>query len=78
MRLSRAFFAATLVVGASSPLAAQRDSTARPAPATVGPPGSPHRDGPGVSTEELGAVNSVLELADGRVLVNDGRAADCC
>ena len=72
MRLSRAFFAATLVVAASSPLAAQRDSTARPAPATVGPPVRRIATAQAVSTEELGAVNSVLELADGRVLVNDG------
>ena len=70
MQWSRALLAATLVVVASSPLVAQRDSTQRPAP--VGPPVRRIATAQALSTDELGAVNSVLELADGRVLVNDG------
>src|SRR6185503_16316560 len=70
MHWSRAFLAATLVVVGATTLAAQRDTTARPP--TVGPPVRRIATAQALSTEELGAVNSVLELADGRVLVNDG------
>jgi hypothetical protein len=42
------------------------------AAATAGPPVRRIATATAVSTEELGAINSVLELRDGRVLVNDG------
>jgi hypothetical protein len=73
-RWSRALLTATLVVGGSTTLAAQRDSTQRPAapPPPVGPPVRRIATAQALSTEDLGAVSSVLELADGHVLVNDG------
>ena len=70
MRWSRVLFAATLAVVGPTTLAAQRDTTARPAP--VGPAVRRIATAQALSTEDLGAVTSVLELADGRVLVNDG------
>jgi len=59
---------ATLLVSAT--LSAQRDSTQRPAPS--GPAVRRIATAQALSTEELGGITSVLELADGRVLVNDG------
>lgn len=51
---------------------AQADTIRRAAPATAGPPVRRIATATALSTEELGAINSVLELRDGRVLVNDG------
>ena len=61
--------AAAVVIGAGA-LVAQGEPTPRPAPA--GPPVRRIATAQALSTEELGGINSVLELADGRVLVNDG------
>jgi hypothetical protein len=72
MQWCRALIATLLAVGGSTTLAAQRDSTQRPATTPAGPPVRRIATAQAVSTEELGAVNSVLELSDGRVLVNDG------
>lgn len=69
-RVARALLlvaAATIWAGS---LAAQDESAQRPAPA--GPPVRRIATAQALSTEELGGINSVLELADGRVLVNDG------
>jgi hypothetical protein len=73
MRFSRALVAAVLT-GASIPaaLAAQGGAETAPRAATGGPPIRRIATAQALSTEELGAVNSVLELPDGRVLVNDG------
>jgi hypothetical protein len=49
--------------------AAQADTTR---PASAGPPVRRISTATAVSTEELGSITSVLELRDGRVLVNDG------
>jgi hypothetical protein len=62
--------AAFLGMSHASTIVAQRDSTAR-GPA-LGPTVRRIATAQALSTDELGAVNSVLELADGRVLVNDG------
>jgi hypothetical protein len=55
-------------------LSAQADSSRRPAAPTptVGPPVRRISTAAAVSTEDIGGINSVLELKDGRVLVNDG------
>jgi len=51
---------------------AQADTTRPGAQAPAGPPVRRISTATAVSTEEIGAINSVLELRDGRVLVNDG------
>lgn len=61
---------AALALAAGARLAAAQEAAPRPGPA--GPPVRRIATAQALSTEELGAVNSVLELADGRVLVNDG------
>jgi len=63
---------ATLILPAV--LSAQADSSRRPATSapTVGPPVRRISTAAAVSTEDIGGINSVLELKDGRVLVNDG------
>ena len=43
-----------------------------PAPPLVGPPIQRIESASAISTEQLGAVTSVRELRDGRILVNDG------
>ena len=69
-RHSRRLVAAVITMLASTTLSAQRDSAQRPAPA--GPTVRRIATAQALSTEELGGITSVLELADGRVLVNDG------
>ena len=58
-----------VVAAAPSIASAQADSTAGP---MVGPPIQRITTASAVSTEPLGAVTSVRELPDGRVLLNDG------
>ena len=71
MKYSRVPIAAALAtVTLAGALAAQGETA--PRPAASGPPVRRISTAQAVSTEELGAVNSVLEMADGRVLVNDG------
>lgn len=48
------------------------DSSARRGATTVGPPVRRVSTASALSTEEIGAITSVVELKDGRVLVNDG------
>jgi len=67
---SRLLFAPIATVLVSATLSAQRDSTQRPAP--TAPAVRRIATAQALSTEELGGITSVLELADGRVLVNDG------
>jgi hypothetical protein len=62
---------ASTVAGAQADSARKADTTHKPAP-TIGPPIRRISTASAVSTEDLGAINSVLELNDGRVLVNDG------
>ncbi len=78
-RIAAIAIAATLT--APSFLAAQSDSARKPAiapppdtthRAMIGPPVRRISTASAVSTEDIGAITSVLELADGRVLVNDG------
>lgn len=57
------------IAAAPTLASAQADSTAGPA---VGPPIQRITTASAVSTEPLGAVTSVRELPDGRVLLNDG------
>jgi hypothetical protein len=59
------------ISGIVTPVAAQTDTARRSGPAG-GPPVRRIATATAVSTEELGAITSVLELRDGRVLVNDG------
>ena len=70
IRLSRAVLVATLTIVGASALAAQGETTSRPTPAA--PPVRHIATAQALSTDELGGINSVLELSDGRVLVNDG------
>jgi hypothetical protein len=53
-------------------VAAQADTTRPGAAAPAGPPVRRISTATAVSTEELGSITSVLELRDGRVLLNDG------
>ena len=66
----RALSAATITFVTASVLAAQGENQQRPA--SAGPPVRRIATAQALSTEELGGITSVLELADGRVLVNDG------
>ena len=70
LRRAVAIGAALLVPGIAG---AQTDSTHK-ADTThkIGPPIRRISTASALSTEDLGAINSVLELRDGRVLVNDG------
>jgi hypothetical protein len=68
--IGAALFGST-VAGAQADSARKADTTHKPAP-TIGPPIRRISTASAVSTEDLGAINSVLELNDGRVLVNDG------
>src|SRR4051794_3714085 len=76
MTTRRVFHGGLLVLAASlAPLTGrgQTPPAARPADApTVGPPIRRIATASALSTEQLGAVTGVLELRDGRVLVNDG------
>ncbi len=65
----RAAFVALLL---PSLTAAQADTSHRAGTPAAGPPVRRISTATALSTEELGAINSVLELRDGRVLVNDG------
>ena len=66
-------FVLALAAGLLPTLAAAQADTTHPggAPA-AGPPVRRISTATALSTEELGTINSVLELRDGRVLVNDG------
>ncbi len=70
MVIAAPLFAST-VAGAQADSARRADTTHKPAP-TIGPPIRRISTASALSTEDLGAINSVLELNDGRVLVNDG------
>lgn len=68
----RAWLSAIVAV-MPSVLFAQQQSAARPADAPVaGPPIRKIATASALSSENLGAINGVVELKDGRVLVNDG------
>jgi hypothetical protein len=58
--------------GAVGPSTARAQDTVTIRGITVGPPVQRIATASALSTEQLGSINSVRELADGRVLVNDG------
>jgi hypothetical protein len=74
MRYSTVFGAlAAIAVTASSSASQNAPPTAgRPADPTIGPPVRKIATASAVSAENLGGIVSVVELPDGRVLVNDG------
>ncbi len=57
------------LAGSTNHAGAQADTTHK---TTIGPPVRRISTASAVSTEDIGAITSVLELADGRVLLNDG------
>ena len=61
---------APAIVGAQADSAHRADTTHKAG--VIGPPVRRISTASALSTEDLGAVNSVVELNDGRVLVNDG------
>ena len=64
-----AAFLAPTIAGAQADSTRKADSTHKAG--TIGPPIRRISTASALSTEDLGAINSVLELSDGRVLVND-------
>jgi hypothetical protein len=70
MRILSLFARAALAFGPS--LAAAQQQQAAPQGPTVGPPIRKIATASALSKELLGGINSVVELRDGRVLVNDG------
>lgn len=65
--------AAIAIIACSSAARAQTEPAPRPAATTtIGPPIRRIATASALSTEELGVISGVLELPDGRVLVNDG------
>jgi hypothetical protein len=68
--LGRVLCAVALLAATSAHASAQDSPAGRPA--TTGPPVQRIATASAVSTEPLGSIVSVRELADGRVLVNDG------
>jgi hypothetical protein len=69
-RFARLSAALVTLIIAAWPAAAQ-EQTGRPS-LSVGPPIRTIETASALSTEPLGAINGVRELADGRLLVNDG------
>ena len=61
---------APAIAGAQADSAHKSDTTHKAGP--IGPPIRRISTASALSTEDIGAINSVLELNDGRVLVNDG------
>ena len=61
----------TILTALASAAAAQPDSAGRK-PYSAGPPVRRISTASAVSVEDIGAINGVVELRDGRVLVNDG------
>jgi hypothetical protein len=78
MKIHSLVFAATLIGALPNVSVAQVDSARPPAPPqaspapTVGPPVRRIATASALSKEKIGAVTSVRELPDGRVLLNDG------
>jgi hypothetical protein len=69
---TRLHFWLALATIVASPAAARAQDSVALRPLVVGPPIQRIATASALSTEQLGIVTSVRELADGRVLVNDG------